>query len=199
MTKEDFELAASHIQSLGTDRHSLLMYGLCRWLNVTQAVEVGPCFGKCSVWIARAIQENGGGKLTVIDDFSLMPQAEGTLMQNIESCGVSDTIEVLKADSQKLERFPSCEFAFIDGDHSYEGCYQDVLKSMAAGARCVVLHDTNAWWGPREFIETVRGQGFQYECEVIEANHDEGLAVLMRREAKPGEKFSGEMFPAGRI
>lgn len=212
MTTErtSFEIEAAKVCGIATDRHALLMHGLCRWLNVRHAVEVGPFQGKCSVWIARAIQENGGGLLTCIDDFSL-GDSEAVLRANLAACGVEDTVSVLRADSQKLDAFPYCEFAFIDGDHSYDGCLSDVNKAIAAGARCIVLHDTVSWWGPRSlvdwFIEDEKLVGLspvppddeRSPWQVIEANHDEGLAVFVRREPKPGARFTRETHPLGRV
>jgi hypothetical protein len=201
-TLDGFEQAAAQIEGLATDRHALLLYGLCRWLNVRQAVEVGAYKGKCSVWMARAIQQNGGGQLSIIDDFSLSPQTESELRANLEACGVQDACVLIKADSQEMERFPDCELAFIDGDHSLDGCLADAAKAVMAGARCLVFHDTCSWWGPRGFIELLRGGSTAWNTDnwdVLEANHDEGLAVLLRRASQPAVTYSREQCPRGCI
>jgi len=198
----NFIEAAAQVPGLATERHAQLMYGLCRWLGVRKAVEVGAYKGKCSVWIARAIQDNGGGLLSIIDDFSLEPRTEAVLTASLEACGVSHTCEIVRADSQKLGAFPECEFAFIDGDHSLEGCKRDAEKARDAGARCIAFHDTHAWWGPRDFIAMVRKGKCAWNTgnwDVLEANHDEGFSVLLRREPKPDVKYSQERCPDGCI
>lgn len=199
-TLTDFQQAAAKVDGIATERHAQLMYGLCKWLNVRAAVEVGAYKGKCSVWIARAVQENGGGQLSIIDDFSLSPETELELRANLEACGVQDVCVVMKEDSQQMERFPECQFAFIDGDHSLDGCLADAAKAVNAGARCLVFHDTYSWWGPRDFIELLRSGTTAWSLDnwdVLESNHDEGLAVLLRRTNKPAVKFPQERFPRG--
>lgn len=201
-TLTDFQSAAANVAGIATERHAHLMYGLCRWLGVRNAVEVGAYKGKCSVWIARAIQENGGGELRIIDDFSLSPETEAELNANLDACGVADVCTVLKSDSQALATFPRCDFAFIDGDHSFDGCLQDAIKAVNAGARCLAFHDTYSWWGPRDFIEEFRAGRIglsPHAWDVIECNHDEGFAVLVRRTVKPDVKYSKERFPKGCI
>lgn len=197
-----FKEQANKIQGLNTGRHSEFIYGLIKWLGCQKAVEVGSYTGKCSVWIAKAVQENGGSEAWLIDDFSLNPETEQALLQNIANCGVAEVCRLVKADSQTLDKFPECDFAFIDGDHSLDGCLADCAKAAYAGARCIVVHDTHSWWGPREFIDILREgkEGWSMDTwDVLEAGHDDGLAVLLRRTVYPDVQYTREKYPRGRI
>ena len=192
-----FERLAAQVPRLFTDRHALLMYGLVRWLGARSAVETGAWRGYASAFIAKAIEDNGGGVLWCLDDFSLGNTA-AELHNNLQALGVAQTVKVLSGDSTKMERFPACEFAFIDGDHSFEGCKADVEKAIAAGALCVCLHDTASWWGPHDLVAEVRKQGAD-AWDVMEGAHDQGFAVLLRRMPKPPLAYTRDKYPLGRV
>lgn len=192
----EFERLAARVPRLFTDRHALLMYGLVRWLGARSAVETGAWHGYTSAFIAKGIQDNGGGMLWCIDDFSLGNTA-AELHNNLAELGVSQTVRVVSADSKRLERFPACEFAFLDGDHSLEGCAGDFNKAVAAGARCVCLHDTASWWGPRDFMERFRKEAEGWD--VLEGFHDQGFAVLLARGERPPVAYSQKDHPTGDI
>lgn len=51
------------------------------------------------------------------------------------------------ADSTTLQAraFPRIAWAFIDGDHFYDGVASDIRLAKATGARVLVLHDCSPW------------------------------------------------------
>lgn len=183
------------VPRLFTERHAKLMYGLCRWLDVRNAVEVGAFHGYCALHIAQAIKENGGGTITVIDDFSLDNDA-AAIHNNFQRAGLADTLKIISGDSREVKWPYGIDFAFIDGDHSLDGCVNDCNKAISAGARCLAIHDSVGWWGPREYVEMARKQG-EGMWDVFEANHDSGLAVMVKREEKPPVIYSEEEYPSG--
>lgn len=192
----NLEQLTRDIGRLHTSRHAWLMYGLCKWLNVRSALEIGAWHGFCSVYIATAIKENGGGLLTIIDDFSLQNDC-AALHNNLRIAGVSDMVEVISAPSDTITELKSpVEFAFIDGDHSLNGCVKDCNLAIEHGAHTLCIHDTVGWWGPRDYIEIMRDQGAGH-WDVIEGYHDSGLAVLRKRQPKPEPIYSEAEYPAG--
>lgn len=190
------DIITDGIPRLFTDRHAKLMYGLCRWFNVRSAVEVGAFHGFCSIHIAQAIKENGGGKLTVIDNFSLQNDA-AAIHNNFAKAGLADILEIRAGDSKSDSLWPfRTEFAFVDGDHSYNGCLNDCNQAIQRGARIVCIHDSVGWWGPRGYVEQFRKESGEL-WDVFEGNHDSGLAVLVKREVKPDPIYSEAEYPSG--
>jgi predicted O-methyltransferase YrrM len=173
------------------------MYGLCLWHRVRSAVEVGAYHGYCSLHIAQAIKENGGGKLTVIDDFSLDTNA-AAIHNNFARAGLADTLEIVSGKSVDVKWPSPVDFAFIDGDHSLEGCLHDCNKAIECGAKIVCIHDSVGWWGPRGYVEVFREQS-KGLWDVFEGNFDSGLAVLVSREKKPDVQYSEKDYPAGAV
>jgi predicted O-methyltransferase YrrM len=184
------------VPRLFTDRHAKLMYGLIRWMNIRSAVEVGAFHGYCSLHITEAIKENGGGKLTVIDDFSLQSDA-AAIHNNFARAGLADILEIRAGKSTEVE-WPRAEFAFIDGDHSLDGCLHDCNQAISNGAKVVCIHDTVGWWGPRDYVEEFRKQS-EGTWDVIEGNFDSGFAVMVYREPKPPVQYSKADFPSGAV
>lgn len=193
----ELELLTSGINRLFTERHAWLMYGLCKWTQARRAVEIGAFHGFTSVFIAKALKENGGGRLTIYDDFSLQNDC-ATLHNNLQRAGVADIVTIKAVDSQKVQRIDPVDFAFIDGNHSLEGCLHDCNLAIEAGAKCVAIHDTVGWWGPRKYLELFREQSGEL-WDVFEGNFDSGLGVLMKREPKPEPHYTRETNPDGLV
>lgn len=190
------ELLTRDVPRLFTERHAWLMYGLCKWLNVRSAVEVGAYHGFCSLHIAQAIKENGGGRLTVIDEFSLNNDA-AVIHNNFAQAGLADILQIVSGDSREVAWPKSVDFAFIDGDHSFEGCLFDCNTAIEHGARVVCIHDTVSWWGSRRYVEEFR-RITQSDWDIFEGVHDSGLAVLVKREPKGGLTYTEESHPSGK-
>ena len=195
-SKDTFEAIAANIKGLNTTRHSQLLYGLVRWLQPEVVVEVGPYMGATSVWLARACQENGWGRVYLIEDCSLENRSRDQLMYNLGACQVANACAVRWGPSNREELWPEkVDLAFIDGDHSYAGCRDDVQRAVGKGASCVVVHDIEQWWGPRQWFEEGPMQGF----DRIHGNWDSGLAVLMKRQPLGELLYPEAQYPKGRV
>jgi hypothetical protein len=202
LSRDDFERLVQQVPSHGTERHAQLLYGLVRWLNPATVVEVGACHGYTSCWLARALQDNREADpdrqergLIVIDDYSLQPKAELAFWHNVGLTQVSDVVHVAKGNSREVEWPERVDFAYIDGDHSFEGCRFDVEKAIAQGARCIALHDTQSWWGPRRYVEEAFPEGWTE----ISVAFDQGFTVMMKRPEKPPAYFTEEKYPTGAL
>lgn len=195
----DFDLNIDRIPNLFTSRHAMLLYGLVGWLRPKIAVEIGAWNGHCTARIARALIENGdGGVLWAIDDFSLGNQATA-LHNNLAALGVANAVMISPGKSTEAVWPEQVDFAFIDGDHSTEGCLHDVRKAIELGATCVVIHDTYSWWGPREFAQWAETA----HCDLdqgwyrMEGMFDEGLLVLLKKEPRPDCTYTKDKYPDG--
>lgn len=166
-------------------RHSRFLYSLIRWLGPTSVVEVGTHIGASAVWMARALQENGdGGRFYAIDNFCWREeQQESAWNANIDACGVRDTVTLIKGRSQEVEWPARVDFAYIDGNHTYEVCSDDTDKAISFGATCVCLNDTVTCEGAKKVGSELRDLSLLFD--VLEVNFDAGLLVALKREPKP--------------
>lgn len=180
----NFEKTIQAIPQLHTHNHAHVIHGLVRWLKPTLVMEIGAYMGYMTCWLAKGLQENGlpGSHLFVVDDFSLHegnPANITNALAYTECNHVKTTIMPMR--SQDIELWPRLDMAFIDGDHSYEGVKHDFDKCVAAGAYCLIIHDTVGWHGPRRFIEELD----RAEWHVLEVNFDSGLGICIKKFQKP--------------
>jgi len=190
-------MATRGVERLWTTGHAWVMYGLVRSLKPASIVEVGAWAGFCTMHLAQACEDNGFGHVTVIDDYSLGKVASD-IHNNLQSIGAAQRVTLLSGKSTEVKWPATVDFAFIDGDHSYEGCLHDCNQAIERGAKCVCVHDTVGWWGPRKYVETIRAQG-KGVWDVIEFSYDSGFAVILRVEQKPEPMYSEKDFPQGHV
>lgn len=173
------------------------MYGLVRWLRPETVVEVGAWHGFSTMHLAQACQDNGFGTVYAIDDFSL-GNSGAVIHNNLQKAGLSHRLVLVPGKSTDVTWPGKVDFAFVDGDHSLQGCLHDCNKAIERGARCVCIHDTVGWWGPRDYMDLFREQAVgTWDC--IEGNFDSGFAVLVRREDKPDPTYTEESHPSGSV
>ena len=197
---QDFERVTNHLPNAVTADHAWMLYGLIRWLRPHTAVEIGSFHGYTAAWIARALLDNGYGVLYCVDNFTLQDASAKNLHRNLEDVGVSKVIQILQGDSDKVTLPEKVDFAFIDGDHTLEGCREDVLNIMFRGARCIVVHDTTNWWGASEWVTEFRENDYTayHDYDLIEVTHSEGLTILMQRPInKPSPGWTRDGSPSG--
>lgn len=182
---------------LHTTRHAKLMRGLVGWLQPENIVEVGAWAGFCSVHLATALEENGKGHLWVIDDYSL--GTGSTQIHNLfQEAGVAHRLTIIQGKSTEVQWPARVDFAFIDGDHSLEGCLHDCNQAIERGATCVCIHDTQSWWGPKQYLELFRRDAGD-EWDVMECQFDQGFTVLKRREPEIPVYHSEQDYPNGHV
>lgn len=195
-----FDHVVSGVPRLNTTTHAMLMYGMVRWLGARSVVETGTWGGYCALWLARALEDQGGeGTVTCIDDWSL-DGADPTGLHNAASrCGLAHRIRLQTGDSADQALWPDrVDFAFVDAVHSLDAAKSDVESALNRGARAVCLHDTRDWWGPSELLQALR-ENF---CGVdsVESPHDAGLAILIpRRELAAPPVHTREDYPTGKV
>jgi predicted O-methyltransferase YrrM len=177
--------------------HPKLIYAFLRCLGITRAIEIGCHIGYTSCWMAKAIQENGGGMLYCIDPFCWVeePQEEAW-NQSIDSCGVRDAVTLIKGRSQEVEWPSDIECVFVDGNHTYPVAKHDAEKARDMGARLIFLHDTVAWDGSRRHAEEIMDDPAWSGWDKMQVNSECGITVLLKQSQKPASwgEDSGEQW-----
>lgn len=165
-------------------KHPKLLYGLIRWLEPQIVVEVGTHIGMSAVWMARALQENNHGRLYCIDPFCWVEEnQEEQWVENLEKCGVRDWVTLIKERSQIAIWPPYVEFAYIDGNHTYDACKLDVKKAFDLGASVICMHDTVSWEGSRKLSEEWQSGKFRLgssKWTFMEDYTEEGILIAKK-------------------
>jgi predicted O-methyltransferase YrrM len=177
-----------------------LLHGLVRSMKPEVCVEVGSAHGFSTCLIALALHQNLRGHLWAIDphevNFWSDDNPENTLQslqRNLARVGVTQRVSIVqKRTTEAKDDLPALiDFAFIDGDHSYEGVKQDweILAPRMNPFGVVVFHDTlwdrhatdphyQQWrrdnMGVPRFVEELRSAGYP----VVTINRDWGISLV---------------------
>ncbi len=125
-----------------------LCYQVARMINAHSVYEMGSGYGYSTAWFARAVKENGGGKVHhVVWDAELSKSAR----QHLEKLGYSGLIEYHVAEAiETLEKMTG-QFDLIFNDIDKE-CYPESLPMIREKLRPGgVLIVDNLLWGGRVF------------------------------------------------
>jgi predicted O-methyltransferase YrrM len=156
------------------------------------ALEIGSFQGVSASVIARSLAL--GGRLYCVDPWEPIGTNENAVFtiakRHFRRSGVMDRITIVQGFSHEVaERVPaSLDFAFIDGDHSYDGLATDwsITSPRIPSGGIVCLHDTSvpesSPWGAHEsarYFEDVIRRDARFR--VIESVHS--LNVLERIES----------------
>jgi cephalosporin hydroxylase len=179
-----------------------------------EILEIGCFMGVSSLWIASALEEIGGeGRLHSIDLFEpILPwpphrygylgKPEVLAKTAAYVAGLDHRIRFHRMNSFDLaDRYDGMigrpvDFAFIDGDHTVEGCLHDVL-TIAPHVRpggTLLLHDTNpafcGWDGPRYVLDRYLIPSPYFRVTEIETEPwNFGMAMIEKLEEVPSPDF----------
>lgn len=112
--------------------------------DARQTVEVGLALGISALFLCQAVLPRAGGHVA-IDPFQ-QESWNGAGLRTLREAGVADAVEVIEEESQLAlprlvregRRF---DFAFVDGDHRFEGVFLDLYfmtRLVRAGGLVVV-------------------------------------------------------------
>jgi predicted O-methyltransferase YrrM len=105
-------------------------------------LEIGSLMGLSAILVARGALARGNGSASIVcvDLWNgafergcpdqIQESVHEQFLSNIESCGVAHMMTPLQGDSARLfSHFDdySIDCIFIDGDHSYQRCFDDIL------------------------------------------------------------------------
>jgi predicted O-methyltransferase YrrM len=118
--------------------------------GASRTIEVGLALGMSALFLCRALLERGG-RHVAIDPYQ-EESWNGAGLRTLSEAGVGDMVEVIEEESQlALPRLVregrEFDFAFIDGDHRFEGVFLDLyyMTRLVRPGGLVVVDDT---WMP---------------------------------------------------
>ncbi|HJN11215.1 MAG TPA: class I SAM-dependent methyltransferase [Pirellulaceae bacterium] len=134
-------------------RYGRFVYALARHYRPDYIVEVGTFAGGTAVGFAKALVDNGHGRLICVDQDSY---SSGTFpevaQRNLRRVGLSDSqLELCGGDSKQwlpklAEQHPhEVGIVLVDGDHTYEGALTDLTNAIPLGKAggCLLVHDVD--------------------------------------------------------
>jgi predicted O-methyltransferase YrrM len=137
-----------------------------------RTIEVGLALGMSALFFVEAVSERGG-RHVAIDPF----QAEswnGAGLRTLREAGVGEVVEVIEEESQiALPRLVAegrgFDFAFVDGDHRFEGAFLDIyfMTRLVRPGGLVVVDDM---WLPAVRTAVAYGErnlGLELEPEAL--------------------------------
>lgn len=182
--------------------HPKVLYGFLRALRPSLHVDCGTYRGLSAAWAAKAMQENGGGRVVCLDDFSLREHVDrygdplAHLESNLQQCGIRELVEIRQGntfdDAIWPERIDTC---YVDAFHSYHAAANDFYKALERGAYLIALDDTENCVGPRKLVEELRCLHFigGHEWDVLDLHTDNGLTIFLKRQPRRPVTFSQEL------
>ena len=139
-----------------------------------RCLEIGSAFGFSTLTLASVAEHvwaiDPHTATVTPGNFDLHEQADmdrlsagtlATLTANLAATGLTDRVTICQERSQDYlaRESPDVEFAFIDGDHTKDGCLTDLrncARIMESGVICV--HDYACEPGVREAVDEWGGQ-----------------------------------------
>ena len=197
-----------------------LLYSLVKCFHPKFVIETGTFLGYSAICIAQAMEDNKKGHLHSFDLF--LPNEQyispvtgmtaanmlETVRAHSEKANVSHRITFHKGDSSQqigsvFEGREECvDLAFIDGDHTIQGCLKDwhaVDPLMNVGG-IVILHDVVpqncGWEGPRHLLDQIAKERADY-YQAIELPTPDGYGVAVMQKIK-GTKGVKKLKPTWR-
>jgi|SRR5215211_1543264 len=111
-----------------------------------ETIEVGLALGISALFFCEAVVKHGG-RHTAIDPFQ-QESWNGAGLRTLREAGVRDVVEVIEEESQlALPRLVAegriFDFAFVDGDHRFEGVFLDLyyMTRLVKPGGLVVVDD----------------------------------------------------------
>jgi len=185
-------------------RYGRFCYALARAMRPGLVVEVGSFAGGTAVGWARALQENGEGRLVCVDNDSYAAGSypEKT-RENIARVGLAaervsfrngDAREVLPRLTEEHPR--EADIYLVDADHTYEGASADLemADDLVRPGGLVLVHDVDPGWEMGEatpehphpvleaFREKAEGEGWSWTILTFIRKH---LGVLQVGQGGP--------------
>lgn len=144
-----------------------LLIDLVLITNPQTIVEIGVFGGKSLIPMAYALRENGtGGKIYGIDPWSATASAQGMdgvnkdwwssvnhqkildgLIQKMHQYGLEDQIQLIRKTSEDADPIMDIGLLHIDGNHSEESCYLDVVKWVPLVKKGGIIVFDDIFWG----------------------------------------------------
>lgn len=157
-------MAMASLEGWCTQNKASLLIDLILMADPQVVVEIGVWGGKSLIPMAYALKENGAGKIYGIDPWSAIESIQGMdgvnkewwgsvnhqqildgLIQKINQFGLRDQIELIRKTSANAEPIYDIGLLHIDGNHSEESSYLDVVKwvPLVKKGGIIIFDDVN--------------------------------------------------------
>jgi SAM-dependent methyltransferase len=109
-------------------------------------LEVGCCYGRSTILLASL-----GRPVVTIDPFAGYDKGDPSgdsiyqaFVGGLAERGITN-VELIKKRLEDIELLliPRCEFAYLDGDHTYQGTLTQVKRALSLGVKTIAVHDCN--------------------------------------------------------
>lgn len=112
-------------------------------LQPTTIVEIG-CRAGYSSWIM--LQMSSRPTIQAYDADIAEHGGFVGAMSHAKSYLPADRWSLTKINTRKLTSLPACELVYVDGDHSDQGCYDDLQLALTARPKWIIVDDiANCW------------------------------------------------------
>ncbi len=134
----------------------IFIYGLITLLKPKTIIEIGTNTGVSSIVMASALKENNiKGKIFTYD---ISNNCLTIAKKQIKNAGLENYINPLFGTSNCAKKLDlKFDFAFIDGDHSYEGVKRD-FENLKNKCEYILFHDVNNTGTVKRFIKELQGE-----------------------------------------
>lgn len=168
----DFDEAAAIFKAIASLEHP-------------SGVEVGRFNGGSTFLLA--VSAGSDGKLLSIDN---APQQDVELMEAFRRADLADRVTLMTADAETVQTDEPFDFAFIDGDHSYDSARRDHNQwgARVKGGGLIIHHDMSKG---RQFatqlqeLARLREDILQDQRGVLELVLETGSVAIFRRTNQP--------------
>lgn len=82
-----------------------------------------------------------GAAVIGYDSYRDLPHSttdRAAMTRNLGERIANGSFSLVETDTNSIEEYPDCDLFFIDGDHSYRGCFGDLVKASRACTRLVI-------------------------------------------------------------
>lgn len=175
--------------------HGILFSGIIFFNKYKTIVEIGVATAGCTQYLCQAAMLTGGhvygyddwdvhGLWNQFNAFSSKEACEELLNQNFTN------FTLYKVNTKSIEfhsllnQHSLIDFAFIDGDHSYQGVQGDfeLIYPKLASNGTIAFHDTKKIDGSREFMLDLRTKYYDGTYDIIDFPCGEyGISLLVKR------------------
>ncbi len=107
--------------------------------------------------------------------------------KNAIEINVGKDFRFMLADSHQIEKLPPCDLVYVDGDHTEQGCYQDLLLAERSGATWILCDDYTTPLAPEFGVKTAIDR-FCQERSLQGKLFPNGSTGLYLIELKPSDK-----------
>jgi len=134
----------------------IFIYGLITLLKPKTIVEIGTNTGASAIVMGLALKENNIDG--TIYTFDISEVYRKIALKQIMKMELEGYIKSLLGNSDKVKEISlEYDFAFIDGDHTYEGVKKD-FENLKDISDYILFHDTQNCDGVKRFINELRGE-----------------------------------------